>query len=160
MLRPPRTLHLIKQLSAAARLAVDEALSQQDLTAAQYMILNHLRRQTLVSASQMARAFRVSAQAINEQVIGLHDRGLVERKEDANNRRILLLSLTKLGEDTLDTAEERMDELEDEFFESISASGHAQLRKLVTTLIARSRHALPPDDRFVAAKGRGRRKAK
>jgi DNA-binding MarR family transcriptional regulator len=159
MARPPRTFYLIRQLSAAARVAVDEALSEQDLTAAEYMLLSHLHRQTLVSASQMARAFRVSAQAINEQVIGLQDRGLVERKEDADNRRILLLSLTKVGEETLEVAEERMDELEQEFFASISANGHSQLRKLVTTLIARSRHALPPDDRFVAAKGR-RRKAK
>jgi DNA-binding MarR family transcriptional regulator len=154
MQRPPRTFYLIRQLSAAARVAVDEALSEQDLTAAQYMLLSHLRRQTLVSASQMARAFRVSAQGINEQVIELQDRGLVERKEDADNRRILLLSLTKTGDEMLDAAEDRMDELEKEFFESISANGHAQLRKLVTTLIARSRHMLPPDDRFAGGKKR------
>ena len=72
---------------------------------------------------------------MNEMMAALETRGLVSRTEDPNNRRVLLISLTKEGENTLASADRRVDFLEEQFFRSLSSSEHKILRKLLNKVI-------------------------
>ena len=135
-MRPPRrTFYLVKELETEVRSQLEELLKDFCVTIAQYTTMNRLRGHEARSSSQLARAHRVSAQTMNEMMAALETRGLVSRTEDPNNRRVLLISLTKEGENTLASADRRVDFLEEQFFRSLSSSEHKILRKLLNKVI-------------------------
>jgi DNA-binding MarR family transcriptional regulator len=138
---PPRTFYLIKQLESAVRNGLELVLRDFNLTVAQYTTMNRLRGRDAASASQLARAHHVSPQTMNELVTDLEGRGLVKRKENPENRRVLLISLTKEGLSLLAEADLKVDALESEFFSCLSSSEQDALRNLSATLVAHFRRS-------------------
>jgi DNA-binding MarR family transcriptional regulator len=138
---PPRTFYVIKQLESAVRSSLEAALREFSLTVAQYTTMNRLRSREGASASQLARAHHVSPQTMNELVTELEERGLVRRKEAPDNRRVLLVSLTKDGLALLIDADRKVDALEATFFSCLSVADQDALRELAAKVVAHVRRA-------------------
>jgi DNA-binding MarR family transcriptional regulator len=67
------------------------------LTFTELAVLSRLHRDGPASASQLANGERVTAQAIGAAIGALHQRGLVERTADSQDRRKTIVSLTDPG---------------------------------------------------------------
>jgi long-chain acyl-CoA synthetase len=101
---------------AVARLAkqVEVALAPLDLSLPQYRVLSLLADGSSAS-SVLARKLAVSPPSVTAVVDGLVARGLVERRDDPEDRRRLTLLLTRDGKRLLAAAdvagEARLDEI-------------------------------------------------
>jgi DNA-binding MarR family transcriptional regulator len=141
MAKAPRTFYLIGQLNAAVRLRLERILRDFDLTVAQYTAMSRIKGREVLSSAKLARAHHVSPQTMNELIGNLEARGLVARREDPENRRVLLVALTESGRELLAQCDRTVDELEGDFFASVDAADLASLRKILERLIAETRHA-------------------
>jgi DNA-binding MarR family transcriptional regulator len=141
MARVPRTFYLLNQVSSAVRLKLERALREFDLTATQYTVMSRVRGREILSSARLARAHHVSPQTMNELIANLEGRGFLSRKEDPENRRVLLVSLTDAGRDLLAACDRKVDVLESDFFTSLNSADHGQFRKLLEVLIDDIRRA-------------------
>jgi DNA-binding MarR family transcriptional regulator len=95
-------LPLMRQLSVEA-----EAAGGDGLTMAQYRLLAALVRRAY-SAGELAGHLGVAASTVSGLVAPLAKRGLVERGQDAADRRVVALSVTERGVDCYQRMEERV----------------------------------------------------
>lgn len=93
----PLTLYLVKRLELAVRSVMDDRLRSRGLTTVQYTALSVLRRRSGLSSAQLARRSFVRPQTMHQMVLLLEERKLIERRRDPDNRKVLLISLTRLG---------------------------------------------------------------
>ena len=84
-------------LTHASRSSLDDALRHLDLSSLQYTVLSVLARNENLSSSRLSRRFYVTPQAMGEIILLLERKGLIERREDPANKKVLLLSLTRFG---------------------------------------------------------------
>ncbi|MFE2431118.1 MarR family winged helix-turn-helix transcriptional regulator [Streptomyces sp. NPDC059373] len=105
-------MYAVKQVELAARAHMDELLKPVGITALQYTALTVLRRRDGLSSAQLARNSFVTAQSMADMVTGLERRGLISRRRDPDNRRVLLISLTDAGHELLASYDAAMDTLE------------------------------------------------
>jgi DNA-binding MarR family transcriptional regulator len=127
---------LINEVNLAVRTRMERALRDHDLTVAQYSVMSLLVGKDGISSAKIARARRVSPQSMNEQIVALEGRGLVARLGDPDNRRELLVSLTKIGRDKLKLCDSAVDQIERELFSDLDPATHKGLRTALATLIA------------------------
>ena len=97
----PRTIYLLNQANYALRSMLDARLRAVSMTGIQYTILSLVERHEGISSAELSRRFFVTAQTMNEIINGMVQRGLLSRKEDPDNKRILRLKLTARGRKTL-----------------------------------------------------------
>jgi DNA-binding MarR family transcriptional regulator len=135
MARAPRSFYLLNQVSSAVRLRLERALREFELTATQYTVMSRVKGREILSSARLARAHHVSPQTMNELIANLVARGLLQRKEDPDNRRVLLVSLTDGGRELLEACDRKVDVLETEFFASFNTADHGMFRKLLEVLI-------------------------
>jgi DNA-binding MarR family transcriptional regulator len=135
MARAPRSFYLLNQVSSAVRLRLERALREFELTATQYTVMSRVKGREILSSARLARAHHVSPQTMNELIANLVARGLLQRKEDPDNRRVLLVSLTDQGRELLEACDRKVDVLETEFFTSFNTADHGMFRKLLEILI-------------------------
>ena len=110
----PRTIYLLRRAQLWIQSRLEEALSGQGLTPTQYTVLSLSDRGEgeALSSAQLARRAGVSSQSMNEVVGALQRKGLIEREEAPENRRILRTRLTAEGRRLLDVCEAAVDALE------------------------------------------------
>jgi DNA-binding MarR family transcriptional regulator len=132
-----RTFYLIRQVSNLVRTVIERGLDELDVTPAQYTLMNWLVEREAVTSAMLARALHVSPQTMNTLISALHKRGLVDRRSDATNRRILLISLTAQGRDAVTTCNRIVDRLEDEYFEQLGATELVAFRHTLERLMTR-----------------------
>lgn len=99
--RGQRLTYLVKRLQMAERARMEEALRPLGVTLAQYTALSVLERRGGLSSAQLARRHFVTPQAMQQLVAAMERDGLVERRPDPGNRRILQVRLTPHGDATL-----------------------------------------------------------
>jgi long-chain acyl-CoA synthetase len=94
-----------------ARLAkqLERVLADTDLSTSQYRLLSWLA-QGPTGASLLAGNMAISRPSVTGLVDGLVARGLVERHEDADDRRRIALAITSEGLGLVQTAETLLDE--------------------------------------------------
>lgn len=109
----PRVTYLVKRLESAVRRDMDAALHEQGLTTPQYAALSILSRTPGLSSAQLARRAFVTAQSMQVMVAAFMRNGLVARKADDRNARVLHIYLTEAGEDVLSRGQEAADQLEE-----------------------------------------------
>jgi DNA-binding MarR family transcriptional regulator len=112
MSNQPQIGYLLKQAQSLLRLRMEEALKPLRLTVSQYSCLHLLRREPGISAAALARGTFMTRQSMNSMLQLLLDRGLVDRPDHVESGRALPTALTPLGEDALQAAEARVDEVE------------------------------------------------
>ncbi|HVX13915.1 MAG TPA: MarR family transcriptional regulator [Pirellulales bacterium] len=121
--------------------ALEESLfADYGLTAQQYNALRLLRAQRPDSLPTLAIGARLISRApdITRLVNKLAERGLVERKRDLANRRIVNVTITRAGLDLLDTIAAPLAECHQRQLGHLTAE---QLRRLIELLkLARQPH--------------------
>src|SRR5215468_11011657 len=94
---PVGTTYLLKRTELAVRACVEVALMQFDLTPNQFLLLVRLDYEGGQSSAQLARAVGIRPQSMNETVAPLEQKGLIQRQESPEHRRILQITLTPAG---------------------------------------------------------------
>lgn len=129
-----RVFFYIRQVEQLVNQSVEEALQPHGLTAGQYMVLSLVAHHEPVSSAELARLVRKTAQYIGEYVKALAALGLVERRDDPGNRRILLVSTSPQGRALLMRCEAAIDEAEQVFLNCLDPEERATLRHALARL--------------------------
>jgi DNA-binding MarR family transcriptional regulator len=132
----PRVGYLLKQAQSLLHLRMDEALRPLALSVTQYSCLDHLRREPGISASALARATFVTRQSMNATLQQLIDRELVTRPTQAESGRALPTVLTVAGERVLDSAGDRIDDVERRMIAELSESAQVALVRGLTACVS------------------------
>ncbi len=86
--------------------------------------------------TELARGANMTPQAMGELVDELEELGYVERRPDPTDRRAKLIVLTPRGRECIDAGIATIQGIEERIDEVLGKRGHAQLRRLLTTLLA------------------------
>ena len=78
------------------------AAERFDITVEQFHILRHINK-GVTSVSELAETRQISRSAISQAVDILGERGLITRRQDADDRRFIQLELTASGANMLQT---------------------------------------------------------
>lgn len=100
--------YVLKRAQSALRARIDEALRPLGVTAPQYACLELLHRTPGISASELARGAFVTRQTMNSILVGLQDRDLVTRADEAPTGRARPVTLTESGAQLLAEASGRV----------------------------------------------------
>jgi DNA-binding MarR family transcriptional regulator len=153
MLEQATTLYLLHQSGQAVRARLEEALRPLGLTGVKYTIMSIVARGG-VSSAEIARRLFVTPQTMSETIADLVKRELILRREDEKSRRILRLSLTPAGHETLSRCNAIADRVEREAFASLSRDEMRQLRRLLQGVLAHVRIANQGDGASTTSPGR------
>ncbi|XVU21394.1 MarR family winged helix-turn-helix transcriptional regulator [Actinoplanes sp. CA-054009] len=93
--------YALKQAASALRTAMEAALRPLGLTVSQYSCLEVLGQRPGLSAAELARAVFVTRQSMHALLLGLEERGLLERAATAPQGRALPTQLTDAGREML-----------------------------------------------------------
>lgn len=108
----PRLTYLVKRLESAVRRSLDAVLPAHGLTTPQYAALSILGRHPGLSSAQLARRSFVTPQSMQVMVAAFVRSGLVERRADPENQRILRMFLTDDGRTVLSRSQDAADQIE------------------------------------------------
>ena len=117
----------LKRAQQAFRGALDGALGELGLSAAQYAALAALEDDPGLSSAELARRSFVTAQTMHGLVGGLERAGLVERRAHPAHGRILETTLTEEGLRRLGEAHRRVRAIEARMARGLSKQERAQL---------------------------------
>jgi DNA-binding MarR family transcriptional regulator len=137
--------YLLRQAWHAFRTAMEIALRPHGLSSPQYAVLSVLARSPGASNADLARACNTTPQAMNGVLATLERGHMIKRRPHPTHGRILQVTLTRLGQQTLETAHPAVRELEREAEQAFSPDEIATVKSwLVTTgqrleALARSR---------------------
>lgn len=139
----PRLIYFLNQANQAVRSLLEDALRPLQMTAVQYTVLSVVGAREGVSSAQLARRFFVTPQTMNELIATLERRGLLERRENDVNRRILDMELTRLGRETVAKCDAAADAVERNVCSWMNDAQYHELRTLVRTMARELRDAKP-----------------
>ena len=108
----PDMLSLLHDLARQLRLDADRRAAHHGMTRAQWVILMRLERQPGLSQKELAEILEVEPITVARLIDRLEERGMVQRRDDPNDRRIWRLHLCPPAQPVLDDlAGERTDML-------------------------------------------------
>lgn len=116
---PILVLHDVARL---CRTRADQLARAHGMTRAQWVILLRLERQPGLSQNELAALVEVEPITVGRLIDRLEGRGLVERRNDPNDRRIRRLHLTKAAEPLLDEIGDHLNALGEMVRKTISKS--------------------------------------
>jgi DNA-binding MarR family transcriptional regulator len=134
--RPPRVSYLVKWVERGLRSELDAALLPHELTTPEYTALSVLHERDGLSSAQLARRTFVTPQAMNQLVIALERRGLVERQPDSEHRRILRTSLTRSGRALVERCDRVTRYVEQRLLSELSRTEADQLRQALSRCVS------------------------
>lgn len=126
-----RAFFYIQQVELLARRRIEQGLQDEAITAGQYMVLNLIVHHEPVSSADLARRANMTAQSMGEFIKAMEAKGLLERRSDPNNRRVIQVSSTPAGRTALVQAEAKVDQIEREYFGCLTVEELAQLKMLL-----------------------------
>jgi DNA-binding MarR family transcriptional regulator len=142
---PTSPVYLLKRAELAVRGCVEQAFSEVALTPSQYFVLFLAETCEATSSAELARATGVLPQSMTELIASLENRGLIARKPDSGNNRILRIELTVSGRKLFEKATEVAIRVERELLEDFEQREIAELNRLFGALIAAAeRHSYHP----------------
>ncbi len=142
---PARTIYLIKRLEVASRALMETELKDLDLTPAQYTTLSMLAGQAETSSADLAKRVLVTPQSMSEMIMALDRKGLIRRKENETNRRVLEISLSPAGQALLEKADARVDAMEAALFSGLDDAALETLRGHLSAILKAERTARAVD---------------
>ena len=125
------------QLSAASRLGTQFFSRQVDewnLTPAQAMVVNFLGEEENIPFSRLGEKLHLTSATLTGIVDRLEKIGLVERRPNIEDRRSLLVGLTKEGKAIAPDLHKRMEDANSAFLQNFSNKEEAMLRGLLDRL--------------------------
>lgn len=136
----PRVAYLVKSLERALRVRLDEALTPCGVSTPEYTALSVLRERDGLSSAQLARRVCISAQAMNQVVLRLEERGLIRRENEAG--RVLRASLTSAGAALLARCDRATLPVEERLLSGLSRVEIAAFRRTLLSSLAALDEAL------------------
>jgi DNA-binding MarR family transcriptional regulator len=109
--------YLLRQAHQALRGAIDEVAREAGITAPQYSILSVLDHEPGLSGADVARQSLLRTQSVNEILVVLERRGLVERHVDPDDRRRRRVDLTPDGRAVFAEVDARVRAIEERVFD-------------------------------------------
>jgi DNA-binding MarR family transcriptional regulator len=137
----PRVSYLIKWVERGLRVRLDTALAARGVSTQEYTALSVLARRDGLSSAQLARRTLVTAQAMNQLVIALEQRGLIVRKADPEHAKIQRASLTAAGRKALAACNRATAPVEEQLLSGLSPEQAFELRRALSSCV----EALLPD---------------
>jgi MarR family transcriptional regulator for hemolysin len=92
-------LHLTRATRTVSR-AFDDALSQAGGSLPVWLVLVNLKASPGAAQREIAEAMGVSEATLTHHLNGMDDQGLITRRRDPANRRVHVVELTEVGEET------------------------------------------------------------
>lgn len=149
---PHSFIYVLKHAELAVRGCVEVALEQFDLTPNQFLMLLRLSHKEGLSAAELARGIGVRPQSLTEIINPLSEKGLIEREESPEHRRVLRITLTAEGRQLLARALRIGHQLEKELVADLSAGELAALLAALEKILERAqRHECHPEVRRITA---------
>lgn len=112
-----------------------ETHEERTATMLQYATLNFVKEQPNSTVSDLANFMQLSKSSATQMVERLVKAGLMERLDDNNDRRIIRLIITPLGEKEYEVLHEKMIEKMKLFTSKIPAKDLKELIRITTNLI-------------------------
>jgi DNA-binding MarR family transcriptional regulator len=131
----PRISYLVKWIERGLRVRLDAALAPLEISTQEYTALSVLSRRDGLSSAQLARRTLVSAQAMNQIVIGLEQRGLIVRRADTEHNKIQRASLSSAGRKVLAACDRATASIEDQLLSGLSPAQVPQLRRALSRCV-------------------------
>lgn len=138
----PQNFYQILRLHQLVTSCLDEALPLVGLTAHQYTILSLVRNMEPTTSALLARRLQISAQSTGETLKVLQARGLVQRGESANNKRLVLFTVTPEGKRLVLRADRLVTRAEEQFFSCISTAALQSLQESIRRIRATRRRSV------------------
>jgi DNA-binding MarR family transcriptional regulator len=117
-----RISYVVARLERAVRTAINERVRPYGLTTLQYTTLSVLGRRGSLSNAQLARRSYMTPQSMSEVIEALERKGLIERNQHPNHRRVMPARITATGIKVLEACDEAVDAMEEEMLRELSAA--------------------------------------
>jgi DNA-binding MarR family transcriptional regulator len=131
----PTLLYLVGRIDRVVRQAIGGVVKQQGLSVNQYTTLSVLARRSGLSNAQLARRALVSPQSMNEVLLTLEQRGLVQRHAHPEHGRVLQTRLTAKGRTLLANCDAEVRQVEARMVSCLSDDDRAGFRAALVQCI-------------------------
>jgi DNA-binding MarR family transcriptional regulator len=131
----PTLLYLVGRMDRVVRQAIGKVVAVQGLSVNQYTTLSVLHRRSGLSNAQLARRALVSPQSMNEVLLTLEQRGLVQRHAHPEHGRILQTRLTSKGRSLLAACDAEVQQVEARMVSGLSAADRTAFRAALLSSI-------------------------
>jgi DNA-binding MarR family transcriptional regulator len=127
--------YLIKRAQAALHVCLEEIVSPHGLGIPQYVVLSLLAETPGLANAELARRAFVTPQSMNEVLKQLESTGLVERRRNPANARILNAYLTRTGNRKWSAVSSQVRELEARLLSGLTTDERQTLNRSLLTII-------------------------
>jgi len=127
--------YLIKRAQAALHVCLEEIVSAHGLGIAQFVVLSFLAETPGLANADLARRAFVTPQSMNEVLKQLESTGLVERRRNPTNARILNTYLTRTGTKKWSATSSQVRELEARLLRGLTSDERQNLNRALLTII-------------------------
>jgi DNA-binding MarR family transcriptional regulator len=128
-------LWLLKQAFYFSLTTVNDAISPHGVSTAQIGVLRQLSNEPGLSGAELARRLLISPQGVQLALTSLERRGLLERKQDPQHKRILQAYLSDEGRNVVATVLGDAVAAHEEVFGVLSAQEQETLRELLSRVV-------------------------
>jgi MarR family transcriptional regulator, organic hydroperoxide resistance regulator len=130
-----RDWQLLAQLCLAYRSLSDSLMDQIDMHRAQAMVLCRLFNQDGLTQSEIGEQLSVQGATVTNMLQRMEDAGLVARRRDDDDNRVVRVNLTEAGRERERAVLDQFIKLEETIFEGISANDRVRLRQLLNQML-------------------------
>jgi DNA-binding MarR family transcriptional regulator len=127
--------YLIKRAQAAIHVRLEEIVSVHGLAIPQFVVLSFLAETPGLANADLARRAFVTPQSMNEVLKQLESSGLVERRRNPTNARILNAYLTRTGARKRSAVNSQVQELEARLLRGLTSDERQNLNRALMTII-------------------------
>jgi MarR family transcriptional regulator, organic hydroperoxide resistance regulator len=126
---------LLAQLCQAYRTLSDSFLDQIAMHRAQTSVLCKLFHQDGITQSEIAQQLSIQGATVTEMMQRMEEAGLVTRRRDADDNRLVRVYLTDTGQEKERAIREQFAKLESAVFAGFDASEQQAARQLLTRML-------------------------
>jgi len=127
---------LLSQVSQAFRSVSDAFMDQVDMHRAQAFLLCRLFEKDGMTQSEIAQQLAVQGATITNMLQRMEETGLVTRRRDSEDNRLVRVYLTDAGQDKERAINQQFTNLEEAIFVGISPGDRLVLRQLLKQILS------------------------
>ena len=127
--------YLIKRAQTAIHVCLEEIVSAHDLGIPEYVVMSFLAETPGLANADLARRAFVTPQSMNEVLKQLESTGLVERRRNPKNARILNAYLTRSGARIRSAVSSQVRDLEARLLRGLTSDERQTLNRALLIII-------------------------
>lgn len=128
-------VHLLRHAACQAEKEIRSALKDTELSFAQAMLMLHLD-EGITSVSDLSEELCCSCGNVSQLIDSLTSKGLVDREQCKDDRRVMHLILTKNGRSTVSSLRKRMEKQAHTCFDDLPTKDRRSLQVLLERYVA------------------------